>query len=72
MLRPGREERGRHTTQGAGATVETFVKQVKAIPGAKGTPGQLDAATFEPSVVPAAKDALIDALEALVQTVQGA
>lgn len=51
--------------------VETFVKRVQAVVGAKLTPGKLDAATFEPSAVPAAKDALIDALETLVQTVQG-
>jgi hypothetical protein len=51
--------------------VETFLDQVKAINGAKPVPTKLDAYTFEPAVVPSVKDALVAALEALVQHVQG-
>ena len=60
------------TTPSVRGPLEAFVGQVKAVPGAKPTPGKLNAATFEPSVVPAAKDALIGAMESLVQSVQGA
>lgn len=53
------------------APLEAFVARVKAVPGARLTPGKLDAATFEPSVVPTVKDALISAMETLVQSVAG-
>jgi len=47
-----------------------FVEHVKTIPGAKPLTTKLDACIFEPTAVPAAKDAIIAALDDLVQSVQ--
>ena len=51
--------------------VEVFIEQVRAIYGAKPVPTKLNAYTFEPHILPTAKDALIEVLEALVQAIQG-
>lgn len=53
------------------AAIETFIEQVKAIDGAGPVPTKLDAYTFGPAVVPAVKDAVVGALEVLIQQVQG-
>jgi hypothetical protein len=50
--------------------VLAFVDRVKAITGAKPVQTKLDAYTFDPDAVPVAKEAIIGALEALVEAAQ--
>lgn len=50
--------------------VLAFVERIQAIQGAEPVPGKLDGYIFEPAVVPAAKDAVAEALELLVEGVQ--
>jgi hypothetical protein len=52
------------------SSVLAFVGRVGAIAGAKQVTTKLDAHTFEPDVVPAAKDEIVEALETLVEAVQ--
>lgn len=49
--------------------VEAFVERIRTIGTGKKV-SAIDAYTFEPKVVPAAKDAIVAALEALVEAVQ--
>lgn len=58
------------TTPSVRDAVLGFVGRIKAIPGAKAVPGKLDGYIFAPEIVPTAKDAIVAALELLIQAVQ--
>ncbi len=57
-------------TPSVGAAVLAYVEQVKVIPGAKPVSGKLDGYMFAPAVVPGIKEAIVESLDALVETVQ--
>jgi hypothetical protein len=57
-------------TPSVASSVKTFVHTVSSIPGAVPAPSNLDAYTFTPHTTPTAKPQILDALEALVATVQ--
>jgi hypothetical protein len=58
-------------TPSVAAAVKRYVDRLARVPGAKPTPGKLDAYTFAPGELPAALTGVISALEALVADVSG-
>lgn len=58
-------------TPSVSAHIEAFITRVAAIEGASTVPTKLDAYTFAPDIAPVAKEALVEALDALVEEVQG-
>ncbi|MGI8869306.1 MAG: hypothetical protein ACR2F6_10775, partial [Mycobacteriales bacterium] len=61
-----------HGTPSVADAVTEYVKNVGDIAGAAKTPGKLNAFTFTPAVVPSAREAIIAAIEKLVQSTSGA